>query len=255
MKGSRNFKVIFGWFFLACGIVLPMAMLSGGQTPAGWLLPAAAVSLILGMVLLKGARQAPDGAQTAQSPEKAPDAQPAHSAAADPQADVYRPDPAWTKVDAQVRSRQDAADLAPRCLEQAKQAAATLNAATDPDAFFRQYDYLIGRFVLLVQCAKYTRFGGEQPQVTLARLYRKSYRDKVGQAMIDRRFDKVRAEIDALDDPAARQAAAGRFDAAFDPCRAHMSEALLAHQAEKSRQLAALAAGPQPEESEAAAQS
>ena len=31
MKGSRNFKVIFGWFFLACGIVLPMAMLSGGN--------------------------------------------------------------------------------------------------------------------------------------------------------------------------------------------------------------------------------
>ena len=108
-----------------------------------------------------------------QQPRQEAQAQPS-SAPEALEADVYRPNPEWTRVNVSVQSRHNASILAPKCLEEAKQAADVLNKTTDPDTFFRKYDYLLGRFVILAECTKYTRFGGEQPTVTLARLYRQS---------------------------------------------------------------------------------
>ena len=39
------------------------------------------------------------------------------------EADVYRPNPEWTRVNVSVQSRHNASILAPKCLEEAKQAA------------------------------------------------------------------------------------------------------------------------------------
>lgn len=229
---KRRVSLVLGWCFLACGVLGPVWALSAGQMSGPALL--AGLCLVPGFLLLKGARRAPDagtpgeaGAQDDQTAQNAQDAQDAPDGAAD----LYCPDPARTRVDVHLQDRRQAADLAPRYLEQARQAAAVLNATADPDEFFRQYDYLLGRMVVLAECTKYLRFGGEQPQLTLARLCRQSYRDHVGKAMIDRCCDKARAA-------GSPQAAAAAFDAAFAPCLDQMSDALRRYQADKARQLA-----------------
>ena len=180
------------------------------------------------------AGQQPRQEAQAQQPSPAPEAL---------EADVYRPNPEWTRVNASVQSRHNASILAPKCLEEAKQAADVLNKTTDPDTFFRKYDYLLGRFVILAECTKYTRFGGEQPTVTLARLYRQSYRNHVGKAMIDRCFARAQDKLALLAKPKDRLAAAEAFQKAFESCLGCMGEELCRYQAEKYSQLARLATG------------
>ena len=180
------------------------------------------------------AGQQPRQEAQAQQPSPAPEAL---------EADVYRPNPEWTRVNVSVQSRHNASILAPKCLEEAKQAADVLNKTTDPDTFFRKYDYLLGRFVILAECTKYTRFGGEQPTVTLARLYRQSYRNHVGKAMIDRCFARAQDKLALLAKPKDRLAAVEAFQKAFEPCLGCMGEELCRYQAEKYSQLTRLAAG------------
>ena len=129
---KRRVSLVLGWCFLACGVLGPVWALSAGQMSGPALL--AGLCLVPGFLLLKGARRAPDagaetpgeaGAQDDQTAQNAQDAQDAPDGAADP----YCPDPARTRVDVHLQDRRQAADLAPRYLEPARQAAGALMAA------------------------------------------------------------------------------------------------------------------------------